>query len=180
MSGHWQPQYEFVLSPLKLDGMEILKAQLRDAHDDIQSLKESKRQCVYLSLGSDVAAGNQGLVPWNSPLHSGRSAQSVNSHFEISDDFKTIIFRVGGVYHINCRLAQQNQGNAQFLSILVDGQAVAQSPQADGHSYLNTAQITEILRIGAGSALSVRYGADSGTSAEALMNRLTVLLLHPI
>ena len=176
----WKPEYDFVLSPLELDGMEFLKAQLRDARDEILSLKKAQRECVYLSVSSDIATDSKELVSWNIRLLFGRSPKSFSRYFCFFKNCERLVFRVGGVYQINCRLAQQNTDTSQFLSILVDGEVVAQSPQADGLRYLNAAHVSEILRIEADSSLSVRCGASDGSSREASMNRLSVLLLHRI
>jgi hypothetical protein len=176
ISGLWRPQFEFVLKAMELDTIEVLKAHLRDAQDEIKALKETKHACVYLSVCSQTSIGYQQLVTWN-----GTTTNLItDTHFERSADTTTITIKKRGVYQINCRLGQTNSSNCQCLTLLINGSAIARCLQADANGYQNTAHITEVLEIAAGSTLTVQCGADGSSLADQLQNRLSIVLLHAL
>ena len=178
IAGFWRPQYEFNLKAMELDDILVIKAHLRDAQEEIASLKaalesDRKTKSAFLSLTSASATNNQQIVAWNGP----KGLVSA-SHFTISADSRTITLTQGGVYQIHCRLGQSNNANGQHLGILINGVEVAQCLQSDGNCYQNTAQITEVLEVVAGSTLTVRCGAANNSIAQPLQNRLSVVLLE--
>ncbi len=195
ISSLWRPQYEFNLQALELDGMEVVKAHIRDANEEIKSLKAESQHSIismqeeiqslrtelgskktaFLSLTSVHTTANQQIVVWKGP-----SGLFSASHFAISDDARTVTVKQRGVYQIHCRLGQSNNTNCQHLGILINGTEIAQCLQADGHCYQNTAQITEVLEITAGATLTVRCGANAGTVAQPLQNRLNIVLLEAL
>jgi hypothetical protein len=191
VAGLWRPKSEFNLQALELNEIEVVKAHLRDAMEEIQNLKvalesrdmdeieslkkelESVKERAFLSLTSAAAASNQDTVQWN-----GTRGLLSESHFAISADTRTITIKKSGVYQIHCRLGQTNSANCQHLGLLVDGIEIAQCLQSDGHGYQNTAQITEVLEVDAGANLTVRCGANSNSIANQLQNRLNIVLLE--
>jgi hypothetical protein len=176
ISGLWRPQFEFVLQAMELDIIEVLKAHLRDTQDEIKALKETKSERAYLSVRSSTSVANQQIVSWN-----GTDADLMtNSHFNRSADTTTITIKKHGIYQINCRLGQTNSANCQFLALLINGSDVAQCLQADANAFQNTAHITEVLEIAAGSTLTVRCGANSSSLADQLQNRLSIVLLQSL
>ncbi len=195
VAGLWRPRYEFNLHALELDELEVVKAHLRDAMEEIKSLKvaldsrdsmermqeefqswkaelEWKNE-AFLSLTSAAATGNQQIVAWN-----GTRGLVSSSHFDISADACKITIKHPGVYQIHCRLGQVNNANGQHLGILINGIEVAQCLQSDGHGHQNTAQITEVLEVKAGAILTVRCGAKSNSIGRQLQNRLNIVLLE--
>jgi hypothetical protein len=196
VAGLWRPQYEFNLQALELNDIEVVKAHLRDAMEEIKSLKvalesrdameemqeeieslraelELKTKGAFLSLSSSTATPNQQVVSWN-----GARGLVSASHFDISADARIITIKQRGVYQIHCRLGQTNNGNCQHLGILINGVEIAQCLQSDANNHQNTAQITEVLEVAAGSTLTVRCGAISNSIANQLQTRLNIVLLE--
>ena len=175
IAGLWQPTFDFHLKSIELDEIEVVKSHLRDAMEEINTLKAEagKSAHAFLSLTASSEVGNQQIVQWDGPkgLHT-------SSHFDISADYTTITIKQDGVYQIHCRLGQTNSQNAQHLGLLINGAEIAQCLQSDANGYQNTAQITEILEVAAGAALTVRCGANSNSIGVHLQNRLSVALLH--
>ena len=194
VAGLWQPRYEFNLQALELDGLEVVKAHLRDAMEEINSSKAaresldsemqeeirslkaelaSKQKGVFLSLTSATATVDKQIVAWD-----GTRGLVSSSHFDISADARMITIKQAGVYQIHCRLGQANNAHVQHLGILINGIEIAQYLQSDGFNNQNTAQITEVLEIKAGAILTVRSGADVSSTGQQLQNRLNIVLLE--
>jgi hypothetical protein len=174
-------QYGEIYSPIPNDGfLRKLQADakyylLPELVEQLTSARVQKSESggpVYLSLSSQQACANQQYVVWG-----GANRRVIpSSHFTIAGNNK-ITFVKSGVYQVHVRLAQTNSTNAQHLGILLDGVEVAQCVQSDANSHQNTAQITEILEINAGSYIQVRCGANSNSSANPLQTRLFILVL---
>ena len=181
IGGLWRPQYEFVLQALALDEIEVVKALLRDAMEEIQTLKAAAQpkipvqQNAFLSLSSAAAMAYQQIVAWNGP----QGLISV-SHFAVSADHCNITVKLRGVYQIHCRLGQCNTCNGQYLSLLINAVEIAQCLQSDGHNYQNTAQITEVAEIAAGATLQVRCGAEGSSIGQHLQTHLSIVLLQAL
>jgi hypothetical protein len=176
IAGLWQPTYDFHLKAIKLDDIEVVKSHLRDAMEEIKTLKAGKTDKpahAFLSLTSSTPTAYQQIVPWNGP-----KGLQTSSHFDISADNRTISIKHRGVYQIHCRLGQSSNGNGHCIGLLIDGAEIAQCLQSDANNYQNTAQITEILEVAAGAALTVRCGANSNSLGAHLQNRLSVVLLQ--
>jgi hypothetical protein len=78
---------------------------------------------AFLSLSSQTATPHLQAVAWN-----GMQSRILNhSHFKLSEDQKTITFKVSGVYQVHCRLAHTL--NSQCLTLQIDGADAAQCPQ---------------------------------------------------
>jgi hypothetical protein len=128
---------------------------------------------AYISLSSQQACANQHYVVWNGTGHS----KTRPSHFTLSADNSKITIVKSGLYQVHVRLAQTNSLNTQHLGLLHDGVEIAQCLQSDGNAHQNTAQITEIVEIQAGSYIQVRCGANSNSLPSPLQSRLFILLL---
>ena len=186
--------YEFNLQALECDELQGVKSHLRDAMEEIDSFKvalktrdsgmqeeirslkaelASRKKHAFLSLTSATPTANQQIVAWD-----GTRGLVSSSHFDISADARTITIKQPAVYQIHCRLGQSNTANSQHLGILINGIEIAQCLQSDGHSYQNTAQITEVLEVKAGATLTVRCGANSNSIGQQLQNRLSIVLLE--
>jgi hypothetical protein len=193
-AGLWRPRYEFNLQALEVDELAVVKAHLRDAMEEINSLKVESRESMeemqeeiqslkaelaakqsgaFLSLSSATATSNQQMVSWK-----GNRGLVSSSHFDISADARSITIKKSGVYQIHCRLGQTNNANCQHLGILINGVEIAQCLQSDSGGHQNTAQITEVLEVAAGATLTVRCGANSNSIAQQLQNRLNIVLLE--
>lgn len=176
ISGLWQPQFEFVLKALELDAVQVLQAQLRDAQEEIKAIKEIKHEYAFLSVCSQTATVNQGIVAWN-----GTSVNMItHSHFDRSADTTTITIKKRGIYQINCRLGQTNSANTQFMALLIDGTIIAKCVASNANGHQNSAHIMEVLDLAAGSSLTVRCGANSNSLADPQCNRLSIVLLQAL
>jgi len=82
------------------------------------------------------------------------------------------------LYQIHVRLGRTNTANSQSLVLQLNGSDLALCTQSDAHGHQNTAQITEIVLLDAGSVLTVACGANNNSIGEALKTRFTAVLLQ--
>jgi hypothetical protein len=176
MGGIWKPEFVFALLPVGLEKVDMLEAKVRDAQEEIESLRAQlagRSAPAHLSISSSTACGNQQMVAWNAAAPVVITA----SHFELSADKKQVSVLQDGVYLIDVRLAGTNNGNGNSLGIMVNAVVVAQCVQSDATNHQNTAQIHELIRLKANDTLQVRCGAASNSLASATANRFTMLYL---
>lgn len=173
-------QYGEIFTPIPNDGFRrklLADAKfylLPELEEVVRIESGTVSECFYLSLSSQQSCSNQQYVVWNGQ-HTGRHLLS--SQFTLSPDNARVTFSKAGLYQIHVRLAQTNSLNSQYLSLQLNGSDIAQCVQVDGGGYQNTAQITEILQIAQGNYIQVRCNANSGSLANNLQTRLTVVLL---
>ncbi|RYH10764.1 hypothetical protein EON65_39205, partial [archaeon] len=90
VGGVWKPQFVFPLLPVASDKTDILEAKLRDALEEIEHLKRTRPEPVYLSLTSVIFCGHgmyQGTVQWD---NKGRLPLVQPNHFVLSGDMRNI------------------------------------------------------------------------------------------
>jgi hypothetical protein len=178
-------QYGQIYTPMPSDGFRrklladakfyLLPELVEQLHSKVV-LGEEEGGPVCLSLSALHACTNQQFVAWNGANR--RIFRS--SHFTLSADNNKVTILKAGLYQVHVRLPQTNSANSQHLGLLLDGGEIAQCLQSDGNGYQNTAQITEILAINAGSYIQVRCGANSNSIGSPLQSRLFILLLSDI
>jgi hypothetical protein len=177
IAGSWQPTYDFHLKSIKLDDIEVVKSHVRDAMEEINTLKAeaAKPTHAFLSLTASSAVGNQQIVKRDGPkgLHT-------SSHFDISADYATIAIKQDGVYQIHCRLGQSNTGN-QHVGILIDGVKSHNACRAfgghffGGHGLFGGHQHFADHR---DPQRRCRSSPHSAVRGQQLQNRLSVVLLQ--
>jgi hypothetical protein len=121
----WAPQYVFPMTPVGLEAVDMLAAQLRDMQDEITLLKreaaEHRAGANYLSISSQTACGNNGFVQWN-----GNTPRCISEGYELSENCTQVTVTHTGLYFINIRLGQTNNANQQALGLQVNGTEIAQ------------------------------------------------------
>lgn len=176
VSGVWNPEYLFLLTPVDLEKIDILEAQVRDAREDIIVLKQEmeKKSDVnerMMSISSTTTASN-GVITWDGP-----TPRIISDIFTLSADNQTVTVTQAGIYQVHVRMGQTNQSNGQFLTLRVNTASFAQCLQSDANNHQNTAQITEILPLNAGDRLDIYTYASSSTLGNPLFNRFWILKL---
>lgn len=177
MGGIWRPEYVFTLLPVGLEKVDMLEAKMRDAQEEIESLRKQLTEKItapaFLTISSTVACGQQQMVTWNAP-----SPKLIpESHFILSADQKQVTIKRAGIYQVYVRLAGCNASNSQSLGLQVNGVEVAQCTQSDANNHQNTPQLLEIMRLNESDVLQVRCGASSNSLGVANGNRFTLLYL---
>mmetsp|Transcript_1756 Transcript_1756/g.3609 ORF Transcript_1756/g.3609 Transcript_1756/m.3609 type:complete len:304 (+) Transcript_1756:55-966(+) len=176
MGGIWKPEFVFALLPVGLEKVDMLEAKVRDAQEEIESLRAqlaAGSAPAYLSISSATACGSQQMVAWDAAAPVVIPA----SHFELSADKQRVTVLKDGVYQVYVRLSGTNNTNGQALGLQVNGVEVAQCTQSDNGSHQNTPQIHEWMSLKANDTLQVRCGANSNSLAVANANRFTMVYL---
>ena len=66
MGSVWKPEYVINLLPVGLEKVDMLEAKLRDAQDEIETLRAMKvTRPAVLSISSKTACANQQMVVWD-------------------------------------------------------------------------------------------------------------------
>ena len=175
ISGVWHPTYEFELLRVELDTVDMLQAQLRDALDELQAIRDARSACVYASLCSQSATAAGQLVTWNGvdPCMVGEV------HFARSDDQKSLTIRTRGVYQVHCRLTWESvRETVGGMSLLVNDGEVARAEASVAAGARGTAQLTEVLELAAGAVLAVRSAGPVDALADPLLSRFNIVLLQ--
>lgn len=170
MGGVWNPEFRFNLLPVGLEKTDVLEAQLRDAQEEIESLKSyiNKRETIFLSLCSQETFHHNQYVVWN-----GTAPRELNEeYFQIDAQNQEVTILKNGVYQVYVRLGGANTGNETSLCLLLNSADFAKC-DANG----NTSQFTELMRLKIGDKLYVRCLADGDSLAESFTNRFTILLI---
>ncbi|KAJ1427783.1 hypothetical protein B484DRAFT_450172 [Ochromonadaceae sp. CCMP2298] len=176
MGGIWKPEFVFALLPVGLEKVDMLEAKVRDAQEEIESLRAqlaAGSAPAYLSISSATACANQQMVTWDAAAPVAITA----SHFELSADKKQVTVLKEGLYQVNVRLAGTNYSNTQSLGLQVNAVEVAQCTQSDANGHQNSPQLHELMILKANDTLQVRCGADGHSQAVAEANRFTMLYL---
>mmetsp|Transcript_22082 Transcript_22082/g.49089 ORF Transcript_22082/g.49089 Transcript_22082/m.49089 type:complete len:304 (+) Transcript_22082:61-972(+) len=176
MGGIWKPEFVFALLPVGLEKVDMLEAKVRDAQEEIESLRAqlaAGSAPAYLSISSATACGSQQMVAWDAAAPVVIPA----SHFELSADKKQVTVLKEGLYQVNVRLAGTNYSNTQSLGLQVNAVEVAQCTQSDANGHQNSPQLHELMILKANDTLQVRCGADGHSQAVAEANRFTMLYL---
>lgn len=177
MGGIWRPEYVFMLLPVGLEKVDMLEAKMRDAQEEIESLRTQlalkTAPPAFLSLSSTAICANGSIVVWNA-----NAPQQIEcANLRLSPDRTQLTVLQEGVYQVYVRLAGTNSGNTQSLGLQLNGQEIAQCTQSDANGHQNTPQLLEIMRLKANDVLQVRCGANSNSLAVANGNRFTILYL---
>mmetsp|Transcript_1755 Transcript_1755/g.3607 ORF Transcript_1755/g.3607 Transcript_1755/m.3607 type:complete len:304 (+) Transcript_1755:55-966(+) len=176
MGGIWKPEFVFALLPVGLEKVDMLEAKVRDAQEEIESLRAqlaAGSAPAYLSISSATACANQQMVTWDAAAPVAITA----SHFELSADKKQVTVLKEGLYQVNVRLAGTNYSNTQSLGLQVNAVEVAQCTQSDANGHQNSPQLHELMILKANDTLQVRCGANSNSLAVANANRFTMVYL---
>jgi len=180
ISGIWKPEFAFTLLPLALEKVDILNAQLRDALEEIDELRNEIAESVvqrpaYLSLCSQQACGLNQMIVWNGTV----PKTITESHFSLAYNNTQVTILESGLYQVYVRVAGQNNGNGngQSLGLQRNGVDIANCFQADGNNYQNTMQLLEIVELNAKDVLQVRCGANSNSLASTTGTRFSIQFL---
>ena len=160
-----------------LEKIDVLEAKLRDAQEEIQSMRIQMvelgtPEVVFISLSSSIACANNQIVDWNVPI-----GDIPRKNFHHSEDHKQVQILKAGVYQIQVRLAGVNTANTSFMSLELNGKSFAQCTQSDANGHQNTPQITEFARLAVNDVLQVKCGTNSGSLNVALANRFSILYM---
>eukprot|EP01032_Pedospumella_encystans_P008703 gene8703-10300_t len=171
LGGVWRPEFVFTLLPVALEKVDLLEARLRDAHDEIETLRAGSA-ASYLSISSKTDCAYNQIVQWNGdgPLMSA-------SHYKLSEDFRQVSILKSGVYQVSVRLGGGNNGSGHFTSLQLNGADIATCFQSDGNYHTNTAQINEVLKLSANDVLQIKCGFNNGSNAMQSGNRFTMLFV---
>eukprot|EP01036_Dinobryon_divergens_P032405 gene32405-41986_t len=187
--------FEFKLKEIELKDVDILRAQLVDAQEELLLLKrtlETLQETVektselkvriaslenaqggkYVSLRStDIATAIASALSWPTVV-----SNDFPAFLSVAADFRSISVNQPGVYQVHVRLGITNRNNGQAIYLQVNGSIVAQSLHADASGYQTTVQITETMVLQAKDSLQV---TSSGrfTIVTALSSVFTVLRL---
>jgi hypothetical protein len=179
--------YRFLLAPKEVAKIDELESKLADAFEKIQELeiqvkvpKKKQTTAAYASLSAASATGNGSVVSWNGQTTGPAVRTFTPSHFALSGDQRILTVLRRGLYQVHVRLGQTNNGNTASLLLRLNGGNLAQCVQSDGSNHQNTPQITEIVMLEAGSALTVVCGANGNSLGDILKNRFSVLLLEEL
>ena len=147
--------FELPLKSISLQEVDLLRAQVIDAQEEIETLKTMltavpKQQVQFISVRANANAGNGGLISWPDLVHN--SSADV---FVLDASNQTITVKEPGIYQIHVRIGMINTSNGSATYLNLNGSAIAQAYYSDAHSYYNTVQITEILVLRANDYLSV-------------------------
>ena len=166
--------FQFKGKVIHLQEIDVLRAQLVDALEEIATLKEMVAATPtflavpYISLRATANAGHGKCLSWPTVVH--------NSSPEVFQAATTkITVLQAGVYQIHFRLGVINStnGNATFLQ--VNGANVAQTYLSDASSHRNTEQLTEILVLEANDELTVMNQCTNSNVITTLNTVFTVL-----
>ena len=176
-----------VTLPLQLkdvDATERLAGRLRDAEEEIARVRAAlalaqaavKNFCVpSLSLRTTHQVSTGALLQWNTAV-AGVTCPDV---FALDQGDTSIVrVRVRGVYQLHVTVAQANNSNGQYMTVLVNGQERCRAYHADGQGYYNQVTMFDILDLNADDAITVRPYANGSTYGDALANRLNLTLLQ--
>jgi len=146
--------FQFKGKVIHLQEIDVLRAQLVDALEEIATLKEMVAATPtflavpYISLRATSNAGNGNCLSWPTVVH--------NSSPEVFQAATTkITVLQAGVYQIHFRLGVINSTNGYATFLQVNGANVAQAYLSDASSHYNTEQLTEILVLEANDELTV-------------------------
>lgn len=177
MCSLWFPAYTFALKQKDVGEIEIIKSQLKDAFEKIQTLENnnnSEREPAVLSLSSAVAHSYQAIVQWNAP-----SRITNPDYFTISPDFSTVSILKRGLYQVCVRLAGTNGINGSSpIILLLDGNILASCVQSDANSHQNSAHINQIFEFKTGAVLSVKSCFSHKSLANPAQNTFDISLLQ--
>ena len=158
---------------IPLQEIDVLRAQLVDALEEIAALKEKAAAPTVLavpciSLRSTANVGNGGILNWPTVVHN--SSPKV---FQAATTTITVL--QAGVYQIHVRLGVINTTNGYATFLQVNGANVAQAFLSDGHGYQNTEQLTETLVLKANDRLTVMNQCSGNNFINTLNTVFTVL-----
>jgi hypothetical protein len=172
-------EYQYPLTPVGIDQIDVLEARVRDLQEEIEALKEDKKNLgklllprPYLSLSSNVACGLNQFIDWRAPFAQRSLPENV---FALSADGKEVTILQGGIYQTNVRLCGNNSSDTQQLKLMLNEAEAGVCCQADGRGFQNTAQLQEILSLKQGDVLKVQCHCNSNSLASLNGNRFTLL-----
>lgn len=142
--------FELPLHIISLQEVDVLRAQVIDAQEEIEALKKSKQQFSFISVRANTNAGNGGIIAWPVLVHN-----SCEAVFVMGERNEKIIVKESGVYQIHMRIGIINNANGYATFLHLNDTAIAQAVCSDGSQHQNTVQITEILVLNANDNLSV-------------------------
>jgi hypothetical protein len=170
------------LQPKAVDATERLAARLRDAEEEIVRMRTALAQAASKSVGipalslrttHQVSTG--ALLQWNTAV-AGVTCPDV---FGLEQgDASVVRVRARGVYQLHVSIAQRNNVNGQYMTVLVNGEERCRSYEADANSYYQQASVFDILQLNANDAITVRPYANSSTYTDVLANRFNLTLLQ--
>lgn len=178
--GIWKPEFIFPMLPIALDKIDIVQAQLADAHDEIVELKEEisilkkySRDRVYLSLSSIHACPPNQYVNWNCDENS----KKVVRYFKLLEA-NTIVVVQSGLYQINVRLTANNSQNDSGFHLLLNGETISETMNCNANGWHHTSNIQEIVELREGSKLNVRFMGNTSTIPNRpLLQKFNILRL---
>jgi hypothetical protein len=172
MSSLWFPVYSFALIKKDVGEIEIIKSQLKDSLEDIQTLQ--KKQSAVLSLSSALTTANQAIVQWNAP-----DRRIINlDYFTVTSDSSQITILKKGIYQVCVRLAGINTGNSgTSVTLFLNDVLLASCIQSDANGFQNSAHLNQIFEFEAEDNLSVKSGFNNGSLADHTHNTFCISLL---
>jgi hypothetical protein len=179
VGGIWSPKFVFALLPVGLDKLDILEAKLRDAHEQIEVLTQKALEAEefeasrLFSVSSKTACGQNQIVQWDA-----LAPRDIPAHcFRLSEDNRQVTVLKAGMYQVYVRVGGQNNSNGYSLSLQLNAADIAQCPQSEHQNHQNAPQLTEFIRLKDGDVLQIKWGGSSSSSANAKINRFSILLL---
>ena len=172
--------FEFKLKEIQLKDVDVLRAQLVDAQEEILLLKEKidtlqetvertselKERIASLETAqggqfvslrtTDISTVIGVPISWVTVVNNDSHAL-----LSIAADFRSITVNQPGVYQVHVRLGISNRTNGQAFFLQLNRSTVAQSMHADANGYQNTVQITETMTLKADDSLQVTTSAAS-------------------
>ena len=110
--GMWKPEFIFTLRAVGLEAMDILEAKLRDAQEEISSLRAEVTKTLKRKATTTTAfrkARNTSSVDFGGAFHIANADKRIiwdvnpsalpSTHFQVSEDSGSIFLLRTGVYH---------------------------------------------------------------------------------
>jgi hypothetical protein len=194
----WKPEFTFVLLPLGLNDVDVLRALLRDAQEEIRAQSQ-----IIRILREDVAVASDSAQPFFVATHdTGKTASRVtpnstvcwdgntgkytksaaystlaSKNFIHSSDKAFVTIVKSGLYQVNLNLSLVNTANGLVASFCVDKVPTLEWHGGNNTGYQFTHSSSDILLLRAGNKCSVQYHGNSSIVGDHKHNRLTFLYL---
>lgn len=172
--------YTFGMQPVEREEVDILKAQLHDAQEEITILgievAELKRckalQPVLISLRSSTECTEGQFVAWDT--HEHNTDEGV---FRRSEDTKTITVLQGGFFQVSVRLTDSSRGTHRKTSLFINGGEVAACHIGEANGYNKSATINDVFLLDNDANLQVHHTSNTPSNADVKTNNFTIIKL---